>query len=541
MKQLNDEQIDLLYNYLSRHFSDDEIEELVTNYPLTGTNGLRKMLGEIDIEYFCKAYIHDQFKLDFGDYAQEILSTLKNGIESNAKENLAVVAPRSHGKSTISSLAIPAWAAVYQRKSYILFISANGDISANFLTKIQRMLESPEVIEDFGIQRDKKRTWNADGLETIHGVWVACSGWQSGLRGLNKNTRPDLIILDDLEDKKVMESESLQKKLEGAFRDEISRLGFYKTDMFYIGTLLSQNSLLARVMNEPSWKTLFYQCVKSFPKNEHLWDEWRSIYRNLENPNRMDDAYSFYCENKEAMLDGVEVLWEGRFPENEVKYKGAYYNIMLEREKSGEAAFWKEDQNQPTSSENYILKSLQTFETLPRLDEMEVVLGVDPSMGKTSKADYSALCVLAKHKQTTRKYVIDGQLHKVPPNELIKMIIDLCKKYPSITTIGFESVLFQEYIADDLRQKLKEEEMYHVLVKNVKPRTNKHARIMNLEPFVTRGEILFNRDCVSFNKQVEDYHYGAKNDDAPDVLQLSYELVEGIKKPKKIYNKPVGW
>jgi predicted phage terminase large subunit-like protein len=171
---------------------------------------------------------------------------------------------------------------------------------------------------------------------------------------------------------------------------------------------------------------------------------------------------------------------------------------------------------------------------------MDIALGVDPSMGK-AKGDYSALCVLGKHKQTGYKYVIDGQLHKIKPNELIEAIIKLCKKYP-ISNLGFESVNFQEYIADDLKRRLKEEELYHVLVKNVKPRTNKHNRIMNLEPFVTRGEIKFNPDCVQFNSQVRDYNINAKNDDAPDCLQLTFELVEKFKRGgKKVYNKPKGW
>jgi predicted phage terminase large subunit-like protein len=239
------------------------------------------------------------------------------------------------------------------------------------------------------------------------------------------------------------------------------------------------------------------------------------------------------------MLRGCKVLWEGKVPEENVKYQGAYYHVMLDREKWGENSFWKEDQNEPRSSKDFVFQNLSFWDKLPSFDEMDIILGVDPSMGG-KKGDYSALCVMGKHKQTAYKYVIDGQLHKVKPNELIEMVISLCKKYP-IHNIGFESVNFQEYIADDLKRRLKEEALYHVIVKNVKPRSNKHNRIVNLEPFVSRGEVKFNKDCNMFNRQVSDYNINAKNDDAPDVLQLSFELVESIKKPKKIYDKPVGW
>lgn len=539
---MDEYQLELLMKYLQKHFNDDEIEELLnSDHPLTGfgKNGeisIRRMLGEIDIEYFCKAYT-DQFNQEFGDYAKEILCTLKNGIESNAQENIAVVAPREHGKSSLSSLATPTWSAVYQKKNFVLFISANYDTAANFLTKIQRTLESPPITEDFGKMRDKKKTWNAEKIETSNGVWIACSGWKSGLRGLNLDTRPDLIILDDLEDKQTIESESLQKKLESAFKDEIGRLGYYKTDFFYIGTLLAEDSLLAKVMNEPSWKKLFYQCVTSFPKNEHLWDEWRVIYRDLENPNRLDDAYQYYLDRKEEMLEGSSVLWEGRFPEGEMKYKGAYYNVMLNREKWGESSFWKEDQNQPRSSASFLFQDLMYWDKLPSFDDMDLTLGLDPSMGKKN-SDYQALCCMGRHKQTGRKYIIDSQLLKIKPKQLLDVILEWCEKYP-ITKIGAESTAFQEYLADDLKQKLKENEMYQVILKKIKPRKNKESRIENLEPFISRGEILFNKDCVTFNTHCKNWsRSGKEKDDGIDCVQLTFELAEKSNRKARVIEKP---
>jgi predicted phage terminase large subunit-like protein len=538
---LNEQQLELLLKYLRSHFTDEEIEELVKTYPLTGENGLRRMLGEIDPEYFCKAYIPNEFSKEFGDYAKQILRTLKTGIESNRQENIAVICPREHGKSTMSSVGIPTWAACYNKKKFILFVSANNDTASNFLAKIKRALENPEIIEDFGVMRDKKRTWNADEIETANGVWIACSGWKSGIRGMNKPDvgRPDLICLDDLEDKETIESDSMRKKLEGAFRDELGRLGTHTTDMFYIGTLLAEDSLLAKVMNEPSWDKLFYQCVKSFPTNEKLWSEWRKIYRDRNNPNRKDDAYQFYVDNKEAMLEGANVLWEGRFPDDEVLYKGAYYNVMLNREKWGETSFWKEDQNEPRSSKEFVFKDLSYWEKeqLPSINEMEVICFVDPAMGKKD-GDYSAITVMGKLKDSSYKYILEGTIERIHPSELIKNIVTLCEKYPNLKVIGFESVNFQEYIADDLKKALKKKEYYHVLVKPRPTRSNKHERIVNLEPFVTRGEILFNPDDIDYNSQVKEYRKGCKHDDAPDSLQGAFELINKRRTPPRVIDKP---
>jgi predicted phage terminase large subunit-like protein len=350
--------------------------------------------------------------------------------------------------------------------------------------------------------------------------------------------RPDLIILDDLEDKETMESESLQAKLDNAFTDEIGRLGNYKTDFFYIGTLLSQDSLLARVIQQPSWETLFYKRVLSFPKNQQLWDEWKQIYRNKENSNNLDDAYQFFLENQAAMSEGVEVLWADKVPLSETRYKDptGYYHVMLDREKWGESAFWKEDQNEPRSSDDFIFQTLHYWDDLPSFDDMNVVCGIDPSMGKKN-SDYQAIVVMGKHKQTDRKYIIDGLLLKIKPTELLNKIVELVEQYP-ITTVGFESTNFQEYLADDLKNRLKENEMYHVLLNKKKPRTNKHARIENLEPFVSSGEILFNQECSKFNQQVQEYSRKAKFDDGIDALQLTFELAEKKKRKSRIIEKP---
>lgn len=530
---MNENEFDLMMTYLTQYFNDEEIESLFAKYPLTGfgKNGepsIRRMLSELSIEYFCKAYT-DQFKQDFGGYAKEILNTLKDGIESNAQENLAVVAPRGHGKSTLSTLGVPAWAAVHKKKEYIIFISANSDIAENFLGKIQRVLESPAIIEDFGVQREKKKAWNVSELQTSGGVWVACTGWQSGLRGLNKDTRPDLIILDDLEDKKVMASTSLRAKLDMFFREELGRLGYFKTDMFYIGTLLSHDSLLARVIKEASWRTLFYQRVLSFPDNEKLWNEWRKLYNEFENPNRFDDAYQFYLDNKEEMTRGAKVLWEGKVPEGEVKYSGAYYNVMLDREKWGEQSFWKEDQNQPSNSEDYIFENLHYWDEgegatipMPSLDKMDLFLGVDPSMGKKD-GDFHAVCLMGRHIETDRRYIILSELLKMSVDDLLERIVDICGKY-DVNILGFESVAFQEYVADRLRKMLGDKKLYGTLLKKINSRRNKHERIVNLQPAVARGEILFDKFSTAFNHQVKVYSINADNDDAIDCVELTYMI-----------------
>jgi predicted phage terminase large subunit-like protein len=486
-------------------------KEILQKYPATGPSGLRRALGEKDPEYFCRAYLPELFDRDFGDYAREILETERAAIESQAQTNTAVVAPREHGKSTLSSCALPAWAAVYEKKGFILFISANGDTSANFLRKVKKAFESKEIIEDFG--NLKGPVWNNDEIQTSTGIWIACTGWKSGIRGLNKDTRPDLIILDDLEDKATMESESLQRKLETCFREEIGRLGYYKTDFFYIGTLLSDDSLLARVIMDPSWRVLFFKCVNGFPEREDLWEQWRAIYRDIENDHRFDDAYSFYLDNKDEMLRGVDVLWPGRFPDEKMAYKGAYYNIMLNREKWGEEAFWKEDQNEPRSTKDKKFPVLKYWNNLPT-DRMPLKLAVDPSEGKSDNAAYS---LGGTYKSGF--IVVDGQLRKHNPNQIIDTIADYVYHYPQIEEIIIETNLFRDLLQIQLVAELRKRKLYRSIF-GIRNTQNKFNRIIQIEPLINGGPILFNPLNVAYNNEIMDFSKTCKHDDAPDSLEM---------------------
>jgi len=515
---MNEAQKNLIIDYVIKEFGIDNAEFVLTKYPLTGPQGLRRMLGEIYPEYFCKAYLSELFDKKFGDFAKEILNELTNSIQSEAAEKIAVIAPRGHGKSTLSSVAIPAWAALYNKKKFTYFISANGDTAANFLEKVKKALESIEVIQDFESQ--KGRVWNADFINLKNGAWVGCTGWKSGIRGINKDRRPDLIILDDLEDKSTLESESLREKLEISFNEEIGRLGDYDSDMFYIGTLLSNDALLARVIKMPSWKVLFYKRVLSFPEREDLWEQWRKIYRNMINPERIDDAYNFYIENKNEMIRGAKVLWEGKTPEDKMKYKGAYYAVMVDRETFGEDAFQKEDQNNPQSAKNKPFKKLTYWDEWPE-DIKKLKLAVDPSEGKGDSSAY-----VVGGELNGGCFVKDGKLALHNPYQIMDQIISLIKEYPTIDEIILESNLFKDLLKAELIKKLCEADCYRT-VTHIKATDNKETRIMKLEPDITGGKILFNSLNVLFNEEVKDFSIKpkCKHDDAPDALALLHKTL----------------
>lgn len=517
---MNDEQKNLLIDKVIEYFGMDDAEYILTNYPLTGPQGLRRMMGEIYPDFFCKAYMPDEFDRKFGDYAIEWLNDGKAIIEDGQPTKEARIGPRGHAKSTIWTVATPTWSACYQKRKYILFLSANEDTASNFLGKVKNILESQTIVEDFGSLKGK--TWNNFEIETSTGITIECAGWTAGIRGKNKKRRPDLVIFDDLEDKKVMESPSLRKKLEKAFEEEMLKLGDYDTIYIYVGTLLAVDSLLAKTIKKPTWKYKLYKKVISFPddEGEELWKQWRKIFRDLYNDNRMDDAYEFYLEYKEEMLNGVKLLWSGKYPEKKMKYKGAYYNTMLEREES-EDAFWQEDQNEPTNSDDMKFTNIQYWDKWP--DKIKALkLSIDPSEGKH---DYSAYSCGGE--MNGGYFIKEGKIARHDPYQIMNEVVKFVKEYPEIDEIVLESNLFKDLLKAELIKKLCEENCYRTVI-HKHASDNKHIRIMKIEPDINGGKVFFNEINVDYNKQIKNYHQKADFDDAPDSLQL---LIANLKKP----------
>jgi len=517
---MNDDQKNMIIDYVIKEFGIDDAEFVLTNYPLTGPSGLRRMLGELYPEFFCKMYMPDEFDRDFGEYAIEWMNDCKEIIEAAQPTKEARVGPRGHAKSTIWTVGMPTWAACYKKRQYILFLSANEDTSSNFLIKSRNILESQAIIEDFGPQ--KGRTWNNYELETSGGVIIECSGWTAGIRGKNKKRRPDFIIFDDLEDKKVMESPSLRAKLEKAFTEEMLKLGDYDTIYIYVGTLLSVDSLLAKTIEKPTWKYKLYKKVISFPKDESLWEEWKKIFRDMRNENRMEDAYQFFLDNKEVMLRGVEMLWDGKYPDEKMKYKGAFYNTMLEREES-EDAFWQEDQNTPKASGDMPFHTIRYWQELyeepPKVEHLK--LTIDPAEGK-GKDNTSYTLGGSLHGGVC---VREGQLKDHKLNAIMEHTAWFVRTFSELDEIIFEENTYKEDGTEQLRKYLVDQGLYRK-VTGFRSTDNKHNRIIQMEPDINNGLILFNKINTQYNNEVLMYHSNAAHDDAPDGLHKLWKTLK---------------
>ncbi|PGU75390.1 hypothetical protein COD68_30680 [Bacillus cereus] len=459
-------------------------------------------------------------------------------VVSNEEINKRVVvaAPRSHAKSSYLSKAFPIHEICYRKRFYIILISETPSVSSANLEWIKLQLQSNEKLRcDFGPLLHTKQQMNPKDNTSEFIAWepkgkdekklltlVQAVSTGQALRGRNWNgKRPDLIVCDDLEDKSNTNTAQLRQDLKDWFAQVVIPLGDpegKRTAIVFMGTTVHPQSLLIDVMERRSdFESRKYRALITPPTRQDLWAECESIYKDRENKTRARDAELFFTAHHDEMLEGSEVLWEEAQP---------LFKLMKFKWDDGSKAFNTEYQNNPIDEESMIFNpdnfNYWNDRELNRNflnGEYFISMGVDLAMGK-QRGDYSAISVVATHKETDTKYVIGSYGEKVKPDEFMKVITkDVLHFRPDV--IAVEAQAAQEFFADMLQKKLVSVGYpADTRLHKVKQRFNKELRIEALIPRIENGEIQFDRRHSLLLEQFQ--YYGTNmHDDLPDSLEMA--------------------
>ena len=510
--------------------------------PVTGEKGLRKELAAFDLAYFGRAYLPHYFTRKSPAFHEELDELWSSGVMKgknpfrDAKEiarldgsQQAIAAPRGHAKTTNFTFKDTLHAVLYQYKHYPILLSDSSEQAEGFLDDIKTELEdNPHILEDFGILKGDK-VWRSSVILTKTGIKLEAIGSGKKIRGRrHRNWRPDLLVLDDIENDENVNTPEQRKKLKSWFYKAVSKAGDTYTDIMYIGTILHYDSLLSRVLVNPTYRTKKYRAVLSFATNTALWEEWERIYTNLFDEDHEANAWTFFQANEKEMLDGTQVLWEEKNP---------YYKLMQKRLSEGEASFNSELQNDPIDPENadFSEEWLDYYE--PELMDFSkpnfLLVGAnDPSLGKNKKADTSTIIDLALDLNTGYMYVLGASVEKRKPDVIIDDVIETHRRYKrdlkkGYYKFGVETVQFQYFFKDVMAAKALEAGEY-IPIEEIQSIANKELRIRSLQPFVKNKWIKFNRNHKELIKQLTEFPMGA-NDDAPDGLQMAVSLAQSVR------------
>ena len=517
-------------------------ERYLSGEELMGEHGLRKELAAFDMSYFGRAYLPHYFIRKSPHFHEELDGIWSRGVmkgrnplkEAKVISRLkgsrqVVAAPRGHAKSTNFTFKDSLHAILYAYKHYILILSDSSEQAEGFLDDIKTELEdNGNIIMDFGSLKGEK-AWRTGVILTKTDIKAEAIGSGKKVRGRrHRNWRPDLIVLDDIENDENVNTPEQRRKLKNWFDKAVSKAGDTYTDIMYIGTILHYDSLLNNVLQNPRYKTKKYRAVISEATNTKLWDEWEGIYTNLFNENHEEDARTFYEAHEEEMLLGVEVLWEEKL---------SYYDLMEIKVSEGTASFNSELQNDPIDPESatfnpewfdYYEPELVDFSS----PEFVFVAANDPSLGKNKKSDTSSIINLALSTKTGYMYVADASVERRKPDVIIDDVFEMNRRLKRDYKKGFykfgvEVVQFQYFFKEVMAAKSAEEGEY-IPIEEIQSTVNKVLRIESLQPVIKNKYLKFNREHKTLLKQLQEFPMG-KNDDAPDGLQMAVQLAQTVK------------
>lgn len=189
-----------------------------------------------------------------------------------------LVAPRGHAKSTAFTYDYILAECLFRTAQYVILIGSTEDKAAEQLSNLSEEIE---------INEDMRREFGVAGFETQQKTEIIVKfddgarfrilarGAEQKIRGAMWNgMRPDLIVCDDMEDdEQVMNKDrrlKFQKWFFRAAKQALSRRGRIRVH----GTILHEDSLLARLNKNKMWKFLFFKAHNSYNDfGNLLWPE----------------------------------------------------------------------------------------------------------------------------------------------------------------------------------------------------------------------------------------------------------------------------
>ena len=431
-------------------------------------------------------------------------------LQSKESQAQAVAAPRGEAKSTLVTQLFTLWCIVTHRKHYIVLVMDSIDQAYPMLEAVKAELEfNPRLAMDFADACGQGRVWQAGTVVTANDIKVQVAGSGKKLRGLRHGAfRPDLVVLDDIENDEQVRNPAQRDKLETWLKSAVLHLGGVgqKFDVVYIGTILHYDSVLNRTLNNPMWHSMKFKAMLRWPERMDLWDEWEAILRN-NGAAGAGMAQAFYEANKAEMERGAQTSWAAR----------GVLDLMKIRVRDGHEAFDSELQNDPVSSENAPFANAMRFWTeLP--PDLVYFGALDPSLGKAGASrDPSAILVGGYQRSTGKLFVVAAQIKKRLPDLIIEDVIRLHQQYRCALWF-VETVQFQEFLKDEL-VKRSAARGCPVPARAVKPIADKLLRIETLQPHMANGLIWLHDTQATLIEQLRHFPKAA-HDDGPDALQM---------------------
>jgi len=207
---------------------------------------------------FGKTFFPESVYTPYTSLHNEIIQAL-----DSKYQKIAIAAPRGLGKTTMVKI-LCAHGILFRDYEFILYVSRSETLATLQTENLKReLLTNREIRKVFGNIKIDDQFEEMDETFSKHS-WVAFGntlvmprGAGQQVRGLiYKNFRPQLIIVDDLEDREELKNPENRKKNKEWFNADLIKCVDRYSDkwrIIYIDTLKHYEALLEEHLNDPTW------------------------------------------------------------------------------------------------------------------------------------------------------------------------------------------------------------------------------------------------------------------------------------------------
>lgn len=409
-------------------------------------------------------------------------------------ENSMIMAyPREFGKSTYCWLGLPTWNVMFRKYRYILFI-------ADSIKKGQKQFLAPRSeLTVHPLLRPMIDTISNDSASLFSYVidgetyFIEVAGSHQNLRGARyREHRPDLIILDDIEKTENVSSKDQRDKLHEWFHADVLPLGQYAR-FFMIGTMLHEDCLLARLMQDPPTDALTGQ----------PWDtRCYGVEDDRGNPTWPEKYDELWIERKRKDYIKSNQLY---------RFNTEYMNVAVGRD------------DRLFSPENVNFYNPMQLEAV-RKDKLDIITTVDLGIKTGDNNDPSVVMTTAKDRNDN-VWILDIVRRRMRKTQILDTIVEQFNTWnPRVVYV--ESVQGQEYVVQDLEDgKWRgDHQVRFERIDGKQIRMGKELRIQNIEDLFEQQRLYAPASAhwwVDFQLELTTFPRG-KHDDMLDALAYAH-------------------
>lgn len=407
-------------------------------------------------------------------------------------KNSNYILPRGTSKTTVVNAAVE-FMILYELIEYFVYISeAQRPHAENQLATVKRELSTNDkIISLWGNvvpSRMDEEDNRVDQIEFTNGVMGAAKGRGSQIRGMNKfYTRPDLIIMDDLENEESILTEEQREKTRewvyGVVDPALVKVGKVGR-LINLCTMRHPEDIGQTLAKDSAYTTVTLGAIDL--DGEPLWDHWmdkQGIDAERERYARLGRLRRFGME----YLSRADMLDQAKFKaENYKRYR--------------------------------FLSPDQFIREFPIR-----CIAIDPAISDDPRACFCAIAVVGLSGKGFYHVPDLFMQIGVPPDEQVTRYFDMAIRW-QCTRFLVETVSYQKALKHYLKEAMFTRQFYFEIESAEKIPGNdksKHIRVEGiLQPRIAAQVMTFNERWPDLEAQLMDWDAGGKKD-GPDVISMA--------------------